>query len=68
MMARMGGDPLVVLEFLRDSFGIGRISQAEADTEASPYIPIGEICDRLAYTIKKQTNNENYYVDIIAMK
>jgi FkbM family methyltransferase len=68
MMARMGGDPLVVLEFLRDSFGIGRISQAEADTEAGPYIPIGEICDRLADTIEKQTNNENYYVDIIAMK
>jgi hypothetical protein len=67
MMARMGGDPLVVLEFLRDSFGIGRISQAEAD-KGSPYIPIGEICDRLAYTIKTQTNNENYYVDIIAMK
>jgi FkbM family methyltransferase len=68
MIAKIGGDPFVVLEFLRDSFEIGRISQAEADTETSQYFPIGEICDRLCYTVTTQRNNENYYVDIVAMK
>jgi FkbM family methyltransferase len=68
MIARMGGDPLVVLQFLRESFRIGSISRAEADTEAGQYRPIGEICDRLCHTVSAQQDNENYYIDIVAMK
>ena len=68
LIARMGGDPLVVLQFLRESFRIGSISRAEADTEAGQYQPIGEICDRLCHTVSAQQDNENYYIDIVAMK
>ena len=68
MMARMGGDPMVVLQFLRGSFRIGSIWRAEAGTEAGQYLPIGEICDQLCHTFSTQVNNENYYVDIVAMK
>jgi FkbM family methyltransferase len=68
MIARMGGDPLVVLQFLRESFRIGSIWRAEAGTEASQYLPMGEICDRLRHTFPAHEKDENYYVDIVAMK
>jgi len=68
MIARMGGDPQVILQFLRESFRIGSISRAEADSKGSQFLPIDEICDQLLGTISTQENNENYYIDIIAVK
>ena len=68
MIAKMGSDPLVVLEFLRSSFGLGRISQAEASAEAGQFMTIDQTCDLLFHTIAAEMNNEKYYVDIIAMK
>ncbi|MGY4234698.1 FkbM family methyltransferase [Bradyrhizobium sp. USDA 4449] len=68
MMTKMGGDPQVVLQFLRKSFRSARVTQAESGDGPDQFLPINEVCDLLAQTIDKYKQDEKYYVDIIATK
>jgi FkbM family methyltransferase len=66
-MARLGGDPTVVLDFLENHFEYGQIEQTDAKTgQPSQSGPMKEITARLAETIAKWTNDPSKYVDIVA--
>jgi FkbM family methyltransferase len=68
MMARMGADPMVVLNFLRATFKFGGVCEAESDVDNRQFSPMDQICDQLLQTIVTQKDNEKYYVDIVATK
>jgi FkbM family methyltransferase len=68
LMVKMGADPTVVLNFLRASFRVGRICEAESNIDTGCFSAIDGVCDQLAETISTQRDNEKYYVDIVAMK
>jgi FkbM family methyltransferase len=66
-MARMGGDPRIVLDLLRKSFSRARINQAESD-QIENLRPITEICDQLEQTISADCDRPGRYLDVTCVK
>jgi FkbM family methyltransferase len=66
-MARMGGDPRIVLDLLRKSFSRARINQAESD-QIENLRPIAEICDQLEQTIAADCDRPGRYLDVTCVK
>jgi FkbM family methyltransferase len=67
LMARMGGDPRIVLDMLRQTFPSGRISDAESG-EPGKVRPMAEICDHLESTCVSDRARPDRYVDVIATR
>ena len=69
LMQRMGGDPAVVLEFLRDNFSLGAINESpEAHREDSVFRPIDEICAILTNSIADWRHTPFRYCDVLAKR
>ena len=67
-MDRMSGDPLLVLNALRQGFSWGRISQPEAvDADGHPQ-PMSDICDQLQATLASDRQSSSVSFDITASK
>ena len=67
LIKRMGGDPDIVLEFLRRNFLTAKIDNISEDWGAS-LIPIAEVCDRLASDFQRWSDGFGNYVNIAAAK
>ncbi|CAB3741196.1 hypothetical protein LMG27174_06732 [Paraburkholderia rhynchosiae] len=68
-MARLGGDPNVVLRFLEDHFSHGQIEETDANAgKQGESGPMKAITTRLQSTITKWRDNPFNYVDIVATK
>jgi FkbM family methyltransferase len=66
-MARMGGDPRVVLGLLRENFSTGRTGEGEnGATSASR--AIAELCGQLERSLVVDQNNPNRYLEVMVMK
>ncbi|HEY1214859.1 MAG TPA: hypothetical protein VGE93_14610, partial [Bryobacteraceae bacterium] len=68
-MARLGGDPNVVLHFLESHFSHGRIEETDARAGKEGAIEsMTTITARLRSTITQWRDNPQNYVDIFATK
>jgi hypothetical protein len=68
-MARLGGDPNIIIDFLRKEFSMGRIGLPDdASTGISDRKSMEEICSTLLPSITAWQDDPHKYVDIIAEK
>ena len=68
-MARLGGDPNVVLQFLEAHFSYGRIEETDAKAGKQGVTePMATITSRLRMTIGQWRDNPLNYVDIYATR
>jgi FkbM family methyltransferase len=68
-MARLGGNPRVVLEFLEANFQYGEIEHTDARKgEPGSRGPMREITAQLAGTIEAWKNDPSQYVDVIGVR
>ena len=68
-MARLGGDPNVVLRFLEEHFKFGQIEWTDAKAgQRGESGPLMEITGRLQSTITKWRDDPFSYVDVVATK
>lgn len=73
MMMRLGGDPLVVVKFLRENFAKARFARGEGNAppeerKFSSDLPISEVGSRLEAFAAKHAKDHERYLDIIATK
>jgi FkbM family methyltransferase len=69
LMARIGGDPNIIIDFLRKEFSTGRIGQPEGSSAGiDARISIEEICAILQTSITAWREDPYKYVDIIVEK
>jgi FkbM family methyltransferase len=67
-MTRMGGDPYIILEFLRANFATAKIKDAESDQDEAVFQPMAEVCSALTKTFAEWRNNPSSYVDVVAKR
>ncbi len=65
-MSRMGGDPNIIIEFLRTNFTSARIKNADSDGDEAEFQPIAEICLALTTSFGEWSDDPSKYVDIVA--
>jgi FkbM family methyltransferase len=69
LMARLGGDPNIIIDFLRKEFSVGRIGLPDdASTGISYRKSMEEICSILLSSITVWQDDPHKYVDIIDEK
>jgi FkbM family methyltransferase len=69
LMARLGGDPKIIVDFLRKNFSMGRIGPPDdAPAAISDRKSMDEICSTLLPSITAWRDDPHKYVDVIAEK
>jgi FkbM family methyltransferase len=67
-MQRMGGDPNIVIDFLRSNFSAARINDIESDNDDGTNQPIADVCATLTKIYSEWSDDPNKYVDIVATR
>jgi FkbM family methyltransferase len=67
-MKRVGGEPNIVLDFLRSNFSTARINDAESNNDDGKNKPIADVCATLAKIYSEWSNDPYKYVDIAAIR
>jgi FkbM family methyltransferase len=65
---RMGGDPNIVLDFLRSNFSTARINDAESDNDDVKNQPIADVCATLSKSYSEWSDDPSKYVDVVAIR
>lgn len=66
-MSRMGGDPNIIIEFLRTNFTVAKIKDTESDHYEAEFQPIAEVCLALTKSFAEWSHDDKY-VDIVATR
>jgi FkbM family methyltransferase len=66
-MSRMGGDPRIVLDLLKQNFAVGRTSEGETGRWSDP-CPVAELCSELERSAIADSGNARRYRDVIVAK
>ena len=67
-LKRMGGDPTIVLDFLRSNFSTARINDGKSANDDANKQPIADVCVILAKIYSEWSNDPKKYVDVVATR